>query len=174
MGILTGTIDKLLVFPGADDQGVNVEIIDFKTNRFRGRRNSRLDGNSKRRQLSFDFSELEPEALIDRDLLIQAEIEASAREYRVQMQAYALAVRDLIPGVLNVRVTLHFLAHDVEVCLPDTLLEREACASAIDETMLALVSSSEPEAFTANPAEHCRVCNFVDLCSPGRQWLSND
>src|SRR5204863_7665868 len=33
-GILTGTIDKLLITPAADGEGVDVEIIDFKTNRF--------------------------------------------------------------------------------------------------------------------------------------------
>lgn len=171
LGILTGTIDKLLVFPAASGEGVSVEIIDFKTNRFRGRRDSRRDGNSNRGQLSFEFTEPETDPVIDRDLLVQAEIEATAREYGIQMQAYALAARDLIPGVTNVRVTLHFLAPDIEVCLADDLLVREACASAIDETMLALVSCSEPGAFRANPAEHCRVCSFVDLCSAGRQWV---
>ncbi|HEV2903887.1 MAG TPA: 3'-5' exonuclease, partial [Pyrinomonadaceae bacterium] len=35
LGILTGTIDKLLITPAAD--GLDVEIIDFKTNRFRER-----------------------------------------------------------------------------------------------------------------------------------------
>src|SRR5205807_8550421 len=34
LGILTGTIDKLLITPAANGQGVDVEIIDFKTNRF--------------------------------------------------------------------------------------------------------------------------------------------
>src|SRR5712691_10077070 len=35
LGILTGTIDKLLITPAANGEGVDVEIIDFKTNRFR-------------------------------------------------------------------------------------------------------------------------------------------
>src|SRR5205823_4400721 len=34
LGILTGTIDKLLITPGTDGEGVEIEIIDFKTNRF--------------------------------------------------------------------------------------------------------------------------------------------
>ena len=105
--------------------------------------------------------------------MIQAEVETTAGDYRVQMQAYALAARDLIPDVVNVRVTLHFLGPDVEVCLPDELLERDACAVAIDETMMSLVSASLPEDFAANPAEHCRICAFVDLCAPGRKWLSS-
>jgi CRISPR/Cas system-associated exonuclease Cas4 (RecB family) len=104
---------------------------------------------------------------------MRAEIEAAATDYRVQMQAYALAARDLIPEVTSVRVTLHFLDPDVEVSLSDDLLEREVCAAAIDETMQALVSSSTPENFPCNPAEHCRICNFVEMCSPGRQWLGN-
>jgi ATP-dependent helicase/nuclease subunit A len=173
LGILTGTIDKLLVSPAGNGEGVNVEIIDFKTNRFRGSRNSEVNSKAHRGQLSFDFLQTPAEADVDRDLLIRAEIEATAADYQVQMQAYALAARDLIPDALNVRVTLHFLSPDIEVCLPDELLGRDVCAVAIDETMGALVSSSLPGSFAANAAEHCRVCNFINLCSPGRQWVGN-
>ena len=173
LGILTGTIDKLLVFPAANGEGFRIEIIDFKTNRFRGRRDSGLEGKADRGQLSFEFLKPASESPADRGLLIQAEIEAAATDYRVQMQAYALAARDLIRDVAGVQVTLHFLDPDVEVCLTDELLDRKVCAAAIDETMLALVSSSSPESFPANPAEHCRICNFVELCWPGRQWLGN-
>src|SRR5207249_2010096 len=34
LGILTGTIDKLLIRPADNGEGVDIEIIDFKTNRF--------------------------------------------------------------------------------------------------------------------------------------------
>src|SRR5438270_653970 len=34
LGILTGTIDKLLIRPADNGDGVDIEIIDFKTNRF--------------------------------------------------------------------------------------------------------------------------------------------
>jgi hypothetical protein len=121
--------------------------------------------------MSFEFTEPESEVSIERGLLVRAEIEAAAGAYQVQMQAYALAARDLIPAVGDVRVTLHFLDPDVEIFLPESLLEREVCEAALDETMLALVSSSLPEYFQPNPAEHCRICNFVELCSAGRQWL---
>ena len=173
LGILTGTIDKLLVFPAADGEGVSVEIIDFKTNRFREARESTVGGKADRGQLAFEFSQPESESQVQRDLLIRAEIEAAAADYRVQMQAYALAVRALIPGVVFVRVTLHFLDPDVEVYLTDDLLEPDACAAALDDTMLALVSASEPDTFPPTPAEHCRICNFVQMCSPGRRWLGN-
>jgi ATP-dependent helicase/nuclease subunit A len=173
LGILTGTIDKLVATPAANGEGVNVEIIDFKTNRFRGSRHSEVNGKAQRGQMAFDFLQTPAEAVAERDLLMQAEIEATAADYQVQMQAYALAARDLIPEALDVRVTLHFLSPDIEVCLPDELLGREACAVAIDETMEALVSSSLPASFAANPAEHCRVCDFIDLCSSGRQWVGN-
>jgi ATP-dependent helicase/nuclease subunit A len=171
LGILTGTIDKLIVIPDPGSNTVSVEIIDFKTNRFRGGRRSNAPGPASRGQMSFEFTEPESEVSVERDLLVRAEIEAAAGAYQVQMQAYALAARDLIPAVGNVRVTLHFLDPDVEIFLPESLLEREVCEAALDETMLALVSSSLPEYFQPNPAEHCRVCNFVELCSAGRQWL---
>jgi ATP-dependent helicase/nuclease subunit A len=172
LGILTGTIDKLMVVPNTSGNALSVEIIDFKTNRFRGGRGSEA-GTAGRRQMSFDFIQPEPETRIEKDLLIRAEIEAAARVYQVQMQAYALAARDLIPGVSSVQVTLHFLDPDVELSLPESLLEREVCAAALDETMLALVSSSLPEYFEPNPAEHCRMCKFAELCSAGRQWLAS-
>ena len=104
---------------------------------------------------------------------MRAEIETAAADYQVQMQAYSLAARDLIPDVASVEVTLHFLDPDVEVSLSEELLERETCATAIDEIMLSLVSSSAPESFPTSPAEHCRMCNFVEMCSPGRHWLSD-
>jgi hypothetical protein len=191
LGILTGAIDKLVVFPAANGEGLKVEIIDFKTNRFRGRTDAGMNGRRgivgtaqtrarkapgsvdvDRDQLSFEFLQPEPEARADYDLLVRAEIEAAAVDYQVQMQAYALAARELIPEVASVRVTLHFLDPDVEVSLSDDLLERDASATAIDEIMLSLVSSSSPESFPASPADHCRMCNFQELCPPGRRWLS--
>jgi hypothetical protein len=189
LGILTGTIDKLLIFPVTNGEGLNLEIIDFKTNRFHGRRDQGMDGRRgmvgaeqtgarkvpgrvDRDQLSFEFLQHESDARADYDLLMRAEIEAAAAEYQVQMQAYALAARDLIPEVVSVRVTLHFLDPDVEVSLSEELLEREACATAIDDIMLSLVSTSAPESFPASPADHCRMCNFQELCPPGRRWLS--
>jgi len=163
-----------------------VEIIDFKTNRFRGKSNHKPDssehtaqdgrtstrkgrGAIKRDQLSFDFLDI---AAVERDLLLQAEIEGAAIEYRVQMQAYALAALDLLPGVEKVRVTLHFLDPNVEVRLADELLDRETCAAAIDEVMAALVGKPSAERYPATPAEHCRVCNFVEMCAAGRDWLN--
>src|SRR4030095_11070948 len=93
---------------------------------------------------------------VERDLLMQAEVEAVAAGYEIQMQAYALAVRELIPNVSSVPVTLHFLDPDIEVSLSEELLEAEACRRAIDEAMLGIVSSSAPENFPAHPADHCR------------------
>ena len=186
LGILTGSIDKLLIVP-SETGGLAVEIIDFKTNRFRGKGNQKADSNEhtaqdgrtstrkghgaiKRNQLAFDFLDI---AAVERDLLLQAEIEAAAIEYRVQMQAYALAALDLLPGIEKVRVTLHFLDPNVEVCLADDLLDRETCAAAIDEVMAALVGKPSAERYPATPAEHCRVCNFVEMCTAGRDWLND-
>jgi len=46
LGILTGTIDKLLIVPAKNGDGFDVEIIDFKTNRFR----SQATGETNRSQ----------------------------------------------------------------------------------------------------------------------------
>ena len=100
-----------------------------------------------------------------------AEVEAAALDYRLQMQAYALAVHELMPSIARVKVTLHFLDPDIEVRLPEPLLERETAALAIDEATAELVSSAAPESFHTRPARHCRVCSFLELCQPGRRWL---
>jgi ATP-dependent helicase/nuclease subunit A len=176
LGILTGTIDKLIICPAVRGDGINVEIIDFKTNRFRGKKiagGKALKGDAyKQGQLSLDFLAQESSDS-NRDLLVQAEVETTAVDYQAQMQAYALAARELIPGVENVGVTLHFLDPDIEVSLPEALLDQEACARAVDAAMLSIVASSTPEDFPPQPADHCRACSFRELCPPGRHWLAD-
>jgi ATP-dependent helicase/nuclease subunit A len=180
LGLLTGTIDKLLISRSGDGISSEVEIIDFKTNRFRGKRgdsgacHEQKVGERKRDggQLSFGFLDAVSSAHSSDDLLIRAEIQSAAADYQIQMQAYALAAHELITGVKSVRVTLHFLDPDVEVSLSEELLDHDACAKSIDEAMLRIVFSSGPESFPALPAEHCRVCSFTKLCPPGRRWLS--
>jgi ATP-dependent exoDNAse (exonuclease V) beta subunit len=170
LGILTGTIDKLLVWEDAN--GLNVEIIDFKTNRFR----SKQGIESKRQQpadvgegqLSFTFLNHDP--VEDRFLL--AEVDKAAAEYELQMQSYALAAYELIPKAARIQVTLHFLDPNLEKTLPRWSLERDTCAGAIDRVMMAVVSSNLPESFEVRPADHCRVCSFQDLCRAGREWLA--
>ncbi|HSO74319.1 MAG TPA: UvrD-helicase domain-containing protein [Blastocatellia bacterium] len=164
LGLVTGTIDKLVIYQSP--AGLNAEIIDFKTNRFHAR--SEAHEVSEREQLAFDFAR----GAREQSSPLRAEVDATATDYRLQMQAYALAMRELMPTVSRVKVTLHFLDPDIEVSLPDSLLEREAASRAIDEAMAALVGSSGPESFQPQPARHCRVCNFLALCEPGRTWLS--
>jgi ATP-dependent exoDNAse (exonuclease V) beta subunit len=170
LGILTGTIDKLLV--REDANGFSVEIIDFKTNRLQFKvgddQQPPIDQGQAQEQLSFGFLAPNP----DEDRLIQIEVNAAAADYELQMQSYALAAHELIPGAARIQVTLHFLDPNLEKSLPRSLLEREACASAIDEAMLAVVSSNSPESFEVRPADHCRVCSFQDLCTAGREWLA--
>ena len=126
---------------------------------------------SSSKQLSLDFFAVEPREA-DPDLLVQAEAEAAAIDYQVQMQAYALAARALIPEVADLKVTLHFLHPDIEVSLPDDLLNRAACEQAIDDTTLKIISSSSPESFPPQPADHCRACSFTQFCQTGSRWLA--
>jgi len=221
LGILTGTIDKLLVSPSLSGKGFDVEIIDFKTNRIRnppsnqenastlslgpqasrlqsGEAATALNANSRvqaRRlrsqhsaaQFTLDFSEPESPAPRQVD---SAEIGASpspsladaircvASDYQLQMQAYALAVRELMPDLVKagseIKVTLHFLDPNVEFHLTDDLLEPEACAHAIDQAILQLISSREPEHFPVRMATHCRMCNFLQICAGGRAWIAEN
>ena len=90
------------------------------------------------------------------------------------MQSYALAVRELLPELDHTRlkVTLHFLEPNIEVHLAGALLEPEQCRAAIDEAMLRIISSADPLEFPVKTAPHCRACNFLRLCTAGRDFLS--
>jgi UvrD-like helicase family protein/PD-(D/E)XK nuclease superfamily protein len=209
-GILTGTIDKLLISKKRDGEGrdiFDIEIIDFKTNRFRARNGSAggeapaiatsdLQGSqvekhdSSRpqthedlpavaRQASFRFDSPAAASSLAREPLaaptLEDEVQIAATDYQLQMQAYALAVRELLPFLTpensRLQVTLHFLDPNVEAHLPEDLLQSEVCAQAIDDAMRQLSSSLEPEHFPVRPAAHCRMCNFLDICAAGREFV---
>ncbi|HVS20271.1 MAG TPA: 3'-5' exonuclease, partial [Pyrinomonadaceae bacterium] len=196
-GILTGTIDKLLITP-ANGGGVDVEIIDFKTNRFRVQtsrpeKRSRtavvastsigapgvIESGSQPAQGFFDFESRKADATPRRPVVsLEEQIDAAARDYQLQMQSYALALRELLPAetkLNSLRATLHFIDPNVEVSVSSTLLEPETCGRAIDDAIFRIASldgTLDAEAFPPLPATHCRICKFVDLCAPGRDWLS--
>jgi hypothetical protein len=212
LGTLTGTIDKLLITPAKN--GIDVEIIDFKTNRFprSGRKEfslgpqaeSGLGGEigapvnqpprpSSRAgrgapaqtiagQTAFDFDvapfeDVPASSLALADDSLDSQIESAARDYRLQMQAYALAFRELLPSdvrINSLRVTLHFIQPNVEKTLAAELLGEEACARAVDEAMAKLVSldgTIDAEDFPTITSSHCRTCSFLDFCSPGQEWV---
>jgi ATP-dependent helicase/nuclease subunit A len=162
LGILNGVIDKLLV------NGSEIEIIDFKTNRIRGvKTEAARPEPAKESQFSFNFEETESNASMS------AALRSTSEDYELQMQSYALAVRELIPSLADAKisVTLHFLEPNVEVHLADELLAPAHCEAAIDEAMLRIVSSFDPAHFPVKPAPHCRACNFLSLCAAGREWV---
>ena len=195
-GFITGTIDKLLITPAPNGDGLQIEILDFKTNRFASQRtvnvtseiavhDTHVVGRSSRgrrkeviAQIAFDFSapptqkqEISPAAA---GAELAEQVAALADDYRLQMQAYALAVRQLLPDVNTsgpIKATLHFLQPNIEYQLPDELLDHSTCESALDEAMLRLVQSVEPEQFPTSPAVHCRSCSFLNACQAGRLWL---
>ena len=162
LGILYGIIDKLLISRSPEGE-VEIEIIDFKTNRIAPSemQASRLPPPAT--QFAFDF---EPPPRSNAIL-------TTAQDYELQMQAYALAVRKLLPKLtdVKVRVTLHFLDPNVEVHLSDELLEPAHCEQAIDEAMQGTIFASDPGNFPVKTAPHCRMCNFLRVCSAGREWV---
>lgn len=197
LGILTGTIDKLLIRPANEtSRGVtavnalDIEIIDFKTNRFPAAKPNRarpvtvtetIVGESATLppgQGVFNFEAVAREVTIatQADSLAD-QIAIVAGDYQLQMQGYALALRELLPPevpINSLRATLHFIDPNVEVSLPAPLLEVDACARAIDDamnTIAALEGTLDAEAFPPLPASHCRICNFLELCPAGQAWL---
>ena len=215
-GILTGTIDKLLITPAANGDGFDVEIIDFKTNRFRAQtgkaekrsRTARvastsigapgvIESGSRSAQGLFDFESQQTDVAPSVSAVsLEEQIDGTARDYQLQMQAYALALRELFSvrtrsgsdgitaassqesiNLNSLRATLHFIDPNVEKSVSSTLLEPEICARTIDDAMMAIASldsTLDAEAFPPLPAAHCRICKFVDLCAPGRDWLKQN
>lgn len=223
LGILTGTIDKLLILPAASGDGFDVEIIDFKTNRFRaGKKKSevarvaasvthaavatkKVESDSQPSQGFFDFERVaEEEVSVDipagsssstSEWSIEEQIKTTTRDYQLQMQSYALALRELLYQTAHIserasgapevsadaglkinslRATLHFIDANVESVLPAELLDDATCAQAIDKAMAmiaALDGTLDAERFPPTPATHCRMCNFLELCPAGKEWL---
>jgi RecB family exonuclease len=164
LGILYGVIDKLLIDRSA------IEIVDFKTNRIVPPKTTEPPAEPpKQAQFSFDFDQTPAE----RQPSLSVALRTTSEDYELQMQSYALAVRELLPTLANteLRVTLHFLEPNVEVHLAGELLAPAACEAAIDDAMLRIVSSSEPTDFPVKPAVHCRTCNFLSLCAAGKEFV---
>ncbi|HKP47765.1 MAG TPA: UvrD-helicase domain-containing protein [Pyrinomonadaceae bacterium] len=194
LGIVTGAIDKLLILPAEVGAGFEVEIIDFKTNRIKAEVQERTASAPARtfvssretvavsaadarrnhlEQFAFDFEQrVIASPLVPMSATDQVKVVAS--DYLLQMQAYALAVRELLPALkagARVRGTLHFLDPNIEFQLDDDTLSHEICARAIDNAMMDIVASQQPGEFPVRPETHCRVCSFLSICRGGRQWL---
>jgi ATP-dependent helicase/nuclease subunit A len=198
LGVVSGAIDKLVVTKSIDGT-TEVEIIDFKTNRLGNSRESKRHaaqvGSGQRlsvqpspsqnvvthrlrpspsTQFSFDF-DAGPALQVEVEDSLDQKLHSAAQDYQLQMQAYALAIRELVPALKTskIRVTLHFLEPNLEFHLREELLETSACEAAIDAAMLDLVSSAEPVQFPVRPAAHCRMCNFLRVCAAGREFVSS-
>lgn len=180
LGVLSGAIDKLLITRSTAGD-YEVEIIDFKTNRL-GVQASRLQqtspitsppNNSTPSQFAFNFDSPTLPTPQNRLDSLNAALRAAANDYKLQMQAYALAIRELIPSLSEskIRVTLHFLEPNLEFHLADEMLEASASRQAIDLAMQEIVASNEPSEFPVKPAAHCRMCNFLRVCTAGREFL---
>ena len=171
LGILFGIIDKLLITHSPEGD-VEIEIIDFKTNRIvETKEVPPTEAKPPRRppknaQFAFDFESPKK----------TESVHTAAQDYELQMQAYAFAVRELLPSLAEskLRVTLHFLHPNVEVHLSDELLEPARCAQAIDEAMQRTIYSADPADFPVNTAPHCRMCNFLSVCTAGKEWVSDN
>jgi len=188
LGVVSGAIDKLLIRQTSVGS-FEVEIIDFKTNRIAKRKSTgsaaemesahssrqqaRTTAKPGQSQFSFDFDAQATVPPTPEDGTIDNVVRSVAEDYQLQMQVYALAVRELIPSLSDakIRVTLHFLEPNLEYHLDDNLLETSACEAAIDAAILDIVSATEPAEFPVKPAAHCRMCNFLRVCSAGREEL---
>jgi len=166
LGVVSGAIDKLLVTQANDHY--EVEIIDFKTNRLALRpqaSGASSVSNTRSNQFAFDFDVAPPQP--------NNALAVAAHDYQLQMQAYALAIRELLPSLKDspIRVTLHFLEPNLEYHLADELLTQSTCEAAIDSAMHDILRSSQPQDFSVNPATHCRTCSFLKVCAAGREFV---
>jgi hypothetical protein len=140
------------------------------------RRAGRPRSQYKVDQIAFDFKAPEPqEEPVVAEASLEDQVRIAATDYQLQMQAYALAVRELMPALVNesssIVSTLHFLDPNIEFHSSADLLSSEACRRAIDEAMMQIVSASEPREFPVHTAVHCRRCNFLGICPAGREFV---
>jgi len=172
LGVVSGAIDKLLI--NKTETGYDVEIVDFKTNRLpktvasKAEHQPALIEHLRSPQFAFDF-DAKPTSEPHNAL------EAVAKDYQLQMQAYALAIHELLPkvGGSKIRITLHFLEPNLEFSLDDSLLETDTCKAAIDSAMFDIISSAQPQDFPVKPELHCRTCNFLRVCAAGREFVQS-
>ncbi|MEP6818588.1 MAG: UvrD-helicase domain-containing protein [bacterium] len=127
-------------------------------------------------QIAFDFSAPieKSQEVVAAESSLDDRVRSAAMDYQLQMQAYALAVRELVPSLPEgsaIISTLHFLEPNVEFHLTADLLAPEACRRAIDDAMMKIVSSGVPGEFPVNTAAHCRRCNFLSICIAGREYV---
>ncbi|MGH9873367.1 MAG: UvrD-helicase domain-containing protein [Pyrinomonadaceae bacterium] len=136
----------------------------------------RAQSQHKVEQFAFDFNapmESRQEVVPPESSLDDC-VRSAAMDYQLQMQAYALAVRELVPSLMEsstVISTLHFLEPNVEFHLTADMLSPETCRRAIDDAMLKIISSAQPGEFPVHAAAHCRMCNFLSICSAGRGYV---
>jgi len=130
-------------------------------------------------QIAFDFDAASAAAVVPAssgdELSVEDRVRMAASDYQLQMQAYALAVSELMPELrqpgFSIISTLHFLDPNVEFHLDAELLSPDACVRAIDAAMVDIISSGEPAQFPVRTAAHCRMCNFLGICPAGREWV---
>jgi ATP-dependent helicase/nuclease subunit A len=137
---IRGTIDKLLIARNERSE-LEAEIIDFKTNRFRA-------GASEG--------------------LLKTAIESAVEGVRMQMQIYALAVRELTPELASVRATLHFVDPNVEYALPAEALDASTCSQALEGVLSKVDQAAKSDTYPPQVGGHCRHCGFLGICQPGR------
>jgi ATP-dependent helicase/nuclease subunit A len=148
--LVSGTVDKLLVIQGAGGEST-FEVIDFKTDRIRSNNGDEAGG-----------------------VKIEEELRSLSERYRLQMQAYALAVYQTEPGLTKVSATLHYLDKDREYKLEPENLTLSACRAAVDSAIREMISAVDYEDFGARTGVHCRHCGYLKICSPGRAGLIED
>ena len=148
--------------------------LDVQTEARAGRSRSQYERSQE--QFAFDFSAPPAATRVEvaTEFNVDDAVRSAAADYQLQMQAYALAVRELVPALsadATIVSTLHFLEPNVEFHFESDLLSPEVCRRAVDEAMLQIVSAREPAQFHVHQAAHCRMCNFSGICGPGREWL---
>ena len=74
-----------------------------------------------------------------------------------------------------------YVSDERYVALPDVLLEFESKAGAfearsraIDKAISSIINAREPEHYPVRPAGHCRMCNFLRICTAGSNWVGRE
>lgn len=138
--LIIGIMDKVLLTPHASGVGVTAHLIDFKTNMFR----------AKVGEPGFE-----------------TELAEKVARYRLQLQAYALALWALEPKLQEVHATLHFVAPNHTFTLPPVQLQKQVVQRVVGDVVRDMIATRTFAAadFKAKPGARCLVCRYAAVCA---------
>ncbi len=169
LGILFGIIDKLLITRSAEGE-LEIEIIDFKTNRITATSRSsaeqqRRASHAERPQFAFDFENRRRKlnAVCTRPLKTTNSKCKRMRSPCVSCCLHSRAARFASRSTSSNRTSKSIWRTSCSNLRVANRRSMKRCSGTI--------YSADPADFPVKTAPHCRMCNFLRVCTAGKEWV---